>query len=108
LSPGQEELYCSELVDEAYLAAGIKLTNNYYSVAQFEENLKRLLAQGAYQVIHGITFKSPEEAMSCIFGEKGKAHYRPIKDEFKFRRNVITPQDITINSKTKKVFDNLA
>jgi hypothetical protein len=111
LSPGIEELYCSELVDEAYKAAGIKLTNNYISVRDFYDRVKNLCDKGGWKLF-GRSFNSAQEAAGKVLGSGG--YY--LKDsgldfnkvnQLPKVKSIISPAAIMFNSKTKNVFDNL-
>jgi hypothetical protein len=106
LAPGDMELYCSELVDEAYKAAGIQLTNKYMSVDKFHKTVAELIAKGTYKLF-GVELKSSEEAIDKVVGPKGFYSKLDINKVDKFRESIIPPSTITKNSNTVKVFDNL-
>jgi hypothetical protein len=109
ISPGIEELYCSELVDEAYKAAGIKLTNNYLSVRGFYDRVKNVCNKGGWKLF-GHSFNSAQEAAGRVLGPNG--FYLKRLDLSKVNqlptvKSIISPAAIMFNSKTKKVFNNL-
>jgi hypothetical protein len=111
LSPGIEELYCSELVDEAYKAAGIKLTNNYISVRDFYDRVKNLYDKGGWKLF-GRSFNSAQEAAGKVLGSGGYYLKESGLDFNKVNKlpkvkSIISPAAIIFNSKTKKVFNNL-
>lgn len=103
LSPGDDELYCSELVDEAYRAVGISLSNKYWSVRELHATVYKLFKQGEFEK-RGLAFKSAKEATRKVIGEKG--FYQPSK-EVMFRAKIISPGDIICNSNTVVIFDNV-
>jgi hypothetical protein len=109
ISPGIEELYCSELVDEAYKAAGIKLTNNYLSVQEFYNRVKKVCEKGGWKLF-GHSFNSAQEAAGRVLGPNG--FYMKRLDLSKINqlpkvKSIISPAAIMFNKNTKKVFDNL-
>jgi len=106
LAPGDEELYCSEVVDEAYNAAGIQLTNDYVSVDEFHKRVAELIKQGVYKM-SGLELESAKQAMGIIAGPKGFYKGLDIDKVDKFRKSIITPAAIIKNSSTVKIFDNL-
>jgi len=107
LAPGEGSLYCSELVDEAYKAAGIALTDRYWSVYAFQERVRNYFERGIYAKF-GLKFNSAEEALNAFMGKEG--FYKtldPAKVD-RFRKSIITPGDIIKNSNTTKIFDNIS
>lgn len=106
LAPGEAELYCSELVDEAYKAGGIRLVSasTYYSVSEFSKRVEETFMRRFYTKL-GI--KSFEEALGMVIGKKGFYYRLDPEKVNQSRETVITPGDIIKNSNTVKIFDNI-
>jgi hypothetical protein len=105
LSPGDNTLYCSELVDEAYKSIGIDLARRW-SIYEFQERVKNLFERGIYRKF-GFNFSSHEEALNAFMGKDG--FYKtldPTKVD-RFKKTVIAPGDVMKNPNTVEIFDNI-
>jgi hypothetical protein len=106
LSPGDNTLYCSELVDEAYKSIGINLARRW-SVYEFQERVKNLFERGIYRKF-GFNFSSPQEALNAFMGKDGFYHSLDPAKVDRFKKTVITPGDVLKNPNTVKIFDNIS
>lgn len=106
LSPGDNELYCAELVYRAYESIGIKLTDRKWSVYEFQERVKNLFGRGIYKKF-GFNFSSPDEALNAFMGKDGFYHSLDPAKVDRFKKTVVTPGDVLNNPNTVKIFDNI-
>ena len=103
LMPGDEALYCSELVDEVYKAIGITLSEQYYSVSDVHESAKELFIKGAL----GKQYNSWQEAIGEVWGKKGYYNKPDPQKIDLYRKYIIPPELVLKNPNTINIFDTI-